>query len=285
VDLLQVDVFAEAPYEGNPLAVFPDASELTGEQMQKIAKEMNLSETTFVTSVSDGAYDVRIFTPEEEMAFAGHPTLGTAWALKHLSRISGDVVKQNSPVGTTSVRWEGEHVWLERTGEVQGDLESRQPKSSAQIARELRLEEGAIGLEARELGRPGRLRPAVADAGIPILIVPVKDVASLGRAAPSGRFEIPDVLGYYCFSAEGAGRLRSRGFFPGVGVNEDPGTGLAAAALGLYLDDRVGGVNIEVNQGIEMKKRCRIGVRSDDGTVRVGGRVRLVMTGRLEELP
>src|SRR5215212_6633987 len=84
VDFVQVDVFADRAFEGNPLAVFPQARALTATQMQSIAREMNLSETSFVTASSGDSYDVRIFTPQEELSFAGHPTIGTAWVLSDL---------------------------------------------------------------------------------------------------------------------------------------------------------------------------------------------------------
>ena len=123
VDFLQVDVFADSPYSGNPLAVFPEAGDLSAPQMQAIAREMNLSETSFVTSCGDDSYDVRIFTPEEELPFAGHPTLGTTWVLRRLGRVAGDVVDQRSPAGPTTVTIVDDILWLERGGETEADLE------------------------------------------------------------------------------------------------------------------------------------------------------------------
>ncbi|MBI5959250.1 MAG: PhzF family phenazine biosynthesis protein, partial [Chloroflexi bacterium] len=86
----QVDVFTSQPFGGNPLAVFPDAAGLDTAQMQAIAKEMNLSETTFVfaSNTPEADYVVRIFTPESEMLFAGHPVVGTHWVLAHLGRVT-----------------------------------------------------------------------------------------------------------------------------------------------------------------------------------------------------
>ena len=88
---LQLDVFTDNPFAGNPLAVFPEAEGLGDELMLKIAREMNLSETTFVTGYGTNDYDVRIFTPSDELPFAGHPTLGTAWVLRrHLGLLGED---------------------------------------------------------------------------------------------------------------------------------------------------------------------------------------------------
>src|SRR5437870_1889102 len=105
---LLVDVFARESLAGNALAVFPDPGSVDPARMQKIAREMNLSETTFVTAARDDGYDVRIFTPTEELPFAGHPTLGTAWVLRHLDVVTGERSIQRSAAGETSVTFEGD---------------------------------------------------------------------------------------------------------------------------------------------------------------------------------
>ena len=286
MEFVQVDVFTDTPYAGNALAVLPDAGSLSARAMQAIAAEMNLSETAFVTRASGDSYDVRIFTRAEELPFAGHPTLGTAWVLRRRGAISGDEVVQVSKAGETVVRLEGDQPWLERTGTTDRDVEDTDPAFARRVAAALGLETGDVGLEARELGRAGRLRPAPSDAGVEQLMVPLRDVATLGRCRP--RADLLAALGTagaYCFSAEGAGRLRSRGFFPAIGIEEDPGTGSAAAGLGLYLARRVGAIDFEVRQGVEMGRPCRIDVRARDGVVAIGGRVVEVLTGRLERLP
>lgn len=288
MDFLQVDVFAESAFSGNALAVFPDPGDLSRAQMQTIAREMNLSETTFVTSVSDDSYSVRIFTPEEELPFAGHPTLGTAWVLFHMGRLSAHEIEQRSRVGVTIVRREedADGLWFERTGTAGSDLEDRDPEVVRSIARAIGLEAVEIGLEARELGRSGRLRPALANAGIEALMVPVRDLDSLGRCRPN--VEVMQEVapgGAYCFTAAQAGRVRARGFFPSVGIAEDPGTGSAAAALGLYLADRMGDVRLEVRQGVEMGRPSLIRLRATRGNVEIGGDCALVLKGALEEPP
>jgi trans-2,3-dihydro-3-hydroxyanthranilate isomerase len=97
--------------------------------------------------------------------------------------------------------------------------------------------------------------------------------------------EALDAPGAYCIAPYKAGVLRARGFFPEYGVAEDPGTGSAAAALGLYLADRVGDIELEVIQGVEMDRPCHIGMRARGRTVEVGGRCELIFAGRLEVLP
>ena len=286
MEFLQVDVFAGGPYEGNALAVFPDASELERGQMQPIAREMNLSETTFVTEVDEDSYRVRIFTPLQEMPFAGHPTIGTAWVLRHLGRLRADEIVQLSPAGSTTVRAQGERLWFERGGEAEADLDEANLDADRAVGAALGLEPVEIGLEARELGRAGRLRPAFADAGLRQLMVPLRSPEALAACAPVPALvtELAD-NGLYCFTAARAGELRARGFFPGVGVSEDPATGSAAAALGLYLARRVGSIQFGITQGVEIGRSSHIEVRAEPGRVEVGGRCALVLTGRLERVP
>ncbi len=288
MDLYVVSVFnsGNALRGGNPLAVFPDAGELSGDQMQAIAATLNLSETTFVSGVTGDSYEVRIFTPREELPFAGHPTIGTSWVLSHLDRIEGDSFVQRSGAGETRVTRRGDRLWFLRHGEASSDIEERHPQVLLEIARAVGLEPEEIGLEAREMGRSGRLGPAFSSAGLEQLMVPVRDAATLARCSPRA-----DLLrrvtstGAYCFTAVGAGRLRSRGFFAPLGIDEDPATGSAAAALGLYLAARVGAADLEVVQGAEMGRPSRILLKAGGGRVEVGGTCDLILQGRLERLP
>ena len=283
---VQLDVFADAAFRGNPLAVFPEAAELSSSQMQAIAREMNLSETTFVTSHERDSYNLRIFTPTEELDFAGHPTLGTAWVLHHLGLVTSSELTQRSRIGETRVRLDANLVWFARNGSSGRDEDDVHTDYSLWLARGLGVDSSLVGLEARELGRSGRLRPAFADAGLRHLMVPVRDLDTLGRIKPDPS-ALPDVSpgGFYCFTAVQAGRVRARGFFPGVGVDEDPGTGSAGADLGLYLADRMGSIDLQVVQGVEMGRLSRLHVRAKPGKVQVGGRCLLVFDGNLVTLP
>lgn len=287
MEFRQVDVFADAPYRGNALAVFPDAEELTGAQMQAIASEMNLSETTFVTNVDGDGYSVRIFTPRAELGFAGHPTIGTAWVLQQLGKLRGREVRQHSSAGETLVRFDGDVVWFERSGEAFEDLRRTIPKVNDALARALGLSPLDVGLEPRELGRStDRLEAAPIDVGIRHLMVPVRDAATLARCRPVARLlEGFDATGAYCFTAVGAGRLQARGFFPALGIEEDPATGSAAAGLGLYLAPRVGPIEAEIAQGVEMGRPSRIYLRARTDSVQIGGRCEPVAEGKLVSLP
>lgn len=142
-----VDVFAEEKYAGNQLAVVRDAGGLPGEQMQKIAAEMNYSETTFILSEEerDGGYDVRLFTPREEVPFAGHPVLGTAYVIR--CEIVGEPVERvvlnlkggKSPVEVGRGGGEGSVLWMEQRPPVFGEMFDR-----GRIGRVLGLRDGRI---------------------------------------------------------------------------------------------------------------------------------------------
>jgi trans-2,3-dihydro-3-hydroxyanthranilate isomerase len=285
-EFLQVDVFAQGAYRGNQLAVFPDAGGLSAEQMQAIAAEMNLSETTFVLSHSDDSYDVRIFTPAEELPFAGHPTLGTAWVLRHLGLLRSNAITQNSPAGPTKVWVAGDSLWFERTGSAQADLVSTSIDADQKMARMLNLQPSQIGMEAREIGRSGRLRPAYSDAGLLHLMVPLRDLEALRdvRVDTALLAEHP-TGGVYCFAGEAAGAIRARGIFPSFGIAEDPVTGSAAACLGIYLADRLGSIELDVHQGVEMGRPSRLMVKAEPGRVEVGGDCCLIFKGELTKLP
>lgn len=282
----QVDVFADGPYKGNPLAVFPDGDGLSTAQMQAIAREMNLSETSFVTNVDGDGYDVRIFTPVEELPFAGHPTIGTAWLLEHTGAIKGTSTVQRSAGGNTPLTLDDGAWWFEREGWADPNLEDSKPRSTGMLASALGLEEEDIGLDATDFGRSGRLMPAYSDAGLSQLMVPVRDLETLARCRPSvGLLRAAGGMGAYCVTAEDKHTLRARGFWPGVGIEEDPATGSACAALGIYLADRLRSVDLVVRQGVEMGRPSVINMRAGAGRVSIGGTCVLIFEGALQALP
>jgi trans-2,3-dihydro-3-hydroxyanthranilate isomerase len=271
-----VDVFARAPLAGNGLAVFPDPGAVDPAQMQMIAREMNLSETTFVTTVDDKGYNVRIFTPSDELPFAGHPTLGTAWVLRsHLRVAEGDEITQRSAAGETKVTFDPERVWLERYGSDDGDL-----ADVGEMLSLLSISETDLGFDAARIGgRDAALRPAITDIGVKQLMLPVsspRTIASL--RAPT---KVPYADGVYCFAPLGEGRVKARFFAPGIGVSEDPATGSAATGLGVYLGARAGDLDIEIEQGAEIARPSFISVQARKGSARVGGEVRLVAEASL----
>lgn len=274
---LLVDVFTERPLAGNALAVFPDGHDIPEELMQPIAREMNLSETTFVTRCSGDSYDLRIFTPATEMPFAGHPTLGTAWALRHLGLLEGDRALQRTRAGDTPVSIALDTAWLERTGTVSEDLED-----VSFVAHALGIGETDIGFSAGLLGMERvMLAPAMADPGVEQLMVPVADPVTLAGLTP--RSEIADLAGdgVYCFAPVAPTKIKARFFGMNIGVSEDPATGSAAAGLGLYLASRAGDLAFDILQGAEVGRPSTIMVDTSRGRVRVGGSVVLAGEGEL----
>lgn len=274
---LLVDVFTDRPLAGNPLAVFPDGHEIPDELYPAIARELNLSETVFVTGIEADRYTCRIFTPGTELPFAGHPTLGTAWVLHHLGRVEGPRLVQQTAAGDTPVSLAFDTVWLERTGTVGRDIDD-----TSFIAPALGLAESDVGFNAGVLGFARRwLAPAFANAGVEQLMVPVADREILERMKP--RPEVVDLSGdgVYCFTALAPTKLKARFFAAGIGIAEDPATGSAAANVGLYLADRLGDLAFDIKQGKETGRPSTLSVDTSRGRVRVGGQVVLIGEGAL----
>ena len=224
-----VDVFAEEPFGGNQLCVVPDVpDELDDDTMLALAREIGFSETTFVAAVRPTGYDVRIFTPEEELPFAGHPTLGTAFTLAREGRVAADTV-QRCGAGDVPVRVRLEDGWarMRQLPPVIG----REVTDRAAVA-------AAAGLEQRDLVEGLPIVPI--STGISHLIVPVGDDEALRRAVRDDR-RCHDVCvaaqaeSLYLFVVRGEGAVRARMFDRFMSIGEDPATGSAAGPLGAYL--------------------------------------------------
>lgn len=227
-----VDVFTETALEGNPLAVFPDAAGMDDSTMQKIAKELNLSETVFVVPVtrSDCAARIRIFTSTREMLFAGHPTIGGSFVLLDEGLVSQDLghFLLEEKVGPVPIRIEpGERslIWL-KTPPIQfGKTYDRAACAHA------------LGLDTANLLD---VTPQLASAGNPIIFIPARDKSVVDRAwldLSGSRAILPAGEGPVCIfvftpTAEGA---YSRMFAPELGVIEDPATGSATGPLAAYM--------------------------------------------------
>lgn len=226
------DVFTTQQFGGNPLAVIPDAEGLTTEQMQKIAREFNFSESTFVFPATQNQdCKVRIFTPSREVPFAGHPNVGTAYVLTEIGRLEGKssfVFEEKAGL-----------VAIEKvTSETQGTLyklDAPEAFSTADtipvdiVAEALSLSEADIDIEAH--------LPTVASSGLPFLLVELANIEALDKAKINlVGFEkiaamgiMPDIHMYV--RCDGEFYIRARMFAPFDGVNEDPATGSANCAL------------------------------------------------------
>lgn len=282
-----VDVFAETPFTGNPLAVVLDAGDLDADAMQQIALEMNYSETTFVTGPDTGqGFPVRIFTPAQELPFAGHPTLGTAWVLRQ--EVSGtDDVTLALGVGPVAVRFEsdpdGDIVWLAAPPVALGAT-----CAPADIAR-------ALGLAPDDVDAEAPVRAA--DAGVQFTLVPLRGLDALRRARfdpvafePLVARGLPPFVYLFCREGRGASDdVSARMFFDADGLREDPATGSATACLGAWLlEHGVFGappLAVRVGQGDEMRRPSTLFLRADrrDGAdrIEVGGRVVPSVAGTL----
>jgi trans-2,3-dihydro-3-hydroxyanthranilate isomerase len=225
-----VDVFAEAPFGGNQLCVVPEVpAGLDDETMQALAMEIGFSETTFVTALRPDGYDVRIFTPDVELPFAGHPTLGTAFTLAREELIGSETV-QHCEAGEIPVRidLDGGRAVMQQLPPVFGrEVDDRRAVATA------------AGLELGDLVDGLPVVPV--STGIPHLMVPLVDDATLRRAARDDRgcarvcASADDAESLYLFVVRGPGDIRARMFdrFPTIG--EDPATGSAAGPLAAYL--------------------------------------------------
>jgi len=271
-----VNVFArEGRLTGNPLCVFEDGSGLDAETMQALARQFNLSETTFILPSTQATAHVRIFTPAYEMPFAGHPTLGTAHVVRSLLN-AGDKVTLEMKAGVIPVEAQGDRWTLSAK-----PAKTRVPKvSPGEIAAALSLEETDLASD-----------PVWVSTGTEQLMVPVRSGAAVDRARPdSARFlalgSAEPVKGYV-FHDEGdaARRVKARFFFPtATGVNEDPATGSACANLGGWFTATRPGVDVEreISQGeaVQRPSTLRLSVRS--GSIFVGGSVIELGRGTLE---
>lgn len=285
----RVDVFTDQPFGGNPLAVFPDADELSADEMQVLAREMNLSESVFVQTPSEKGADVRlrIFTVEEELPLAGHPVVGAHFVLAatgryHLGR------------GATTVRAQlGVGVLAAEVHVVEGTVREvlmtqRRPRfgdpigDPAMVAR-------ALGVQEVEVC-PADLPVRVVDTGVPWLMLPVRDRRALQglRPDPQACTRLSELAGtplLYAFTQDTDDpdcTARSRHVFYGrTTPGEDPVTGSAAGCLSAYLVAE--GVvlaaptaELKIEQGVEIGRRgaVRAQVELHDGVVtavRVGG--------------
>jgi trans-2,3-dihydro-3-hydroxyanthranilate isomerase len=274
-----VDVFTDVPFEGNPLAVFPDAAGLSDEEMQTLARELNLSESSFVFPPADPrhAAKVRIFTPMAEMPFAGHPTIGTAYVITALGRI---------PDGA------GSFVLEENVGPIALRLERRDPflawLTTPPISFEATYDAAgcaqALGLEPSDL--LGDKYPAqVVSAGNPFLFVAFRDKAAVDRADLDVRSLEKVAPGFAAngvfFFAPTSEGVYARMFAPMSGIREDPATGSATGPLGAYLAhygliENRDGTRFVNEQGTKIKRRSLLHgiLHVKDGalqTVEVGG--------------
>lgn len=286
-----VDVFAEQKYAGNQLAVFRDAENISDADMQKIAKEMHFSETTFILSdhQRDGGYDVRIFTPEQELPFAGHPTLGTAYVIQtEIIKEPVDRLQLNLKVGKIPVTFDrgngrADLLWMKQMAPTFGRELDR-----AAIAEVLNLDEQGID---------DRFPVRVVSTGVPVIIAPLGSLDCLKKAQVARDRYLDliadlDAKAILVFSGEPhepQNDLSVRFFADYFGVPEDSATGSANGCLAAYLvkqryfgKDRI---DVRAEQGYEMGRPSLLLLKAQNHAgridIHVGGRVIAVAKGEL----
>ncbi len=288
-----VDVFAEAPLQGNPAAIVFDADALDSVRMQAIAREFNLSETAFILRPQNAAHTahVRIFVPTAEVPFAGHPNIGAAFALANDRPLHGDHLVFEEKAGLV-------HLQLDRAGEhVVGASLTAPQTLSTQEAPGIAPVAAALSLKDSEIVTRTHL-PIVASVGLDFMFVEVSDVAALAKArAHLPAFDlIRDNHGiwgvhlYVKWPAGNGARIQARNLSPYDGIGEDPATGSATASLTALLaqvDPRTDcDFHLEARQGIEMGRPSLLHghAQKRGGQVappRISGRCVAVMQGTL----
>ncbi len=289
LDYALVDVFAGRALEGNMLAIFTDARGLTTEQMQALARETNLAETTFILPGEPGeevdeGVRVRIFTTQEELPFAGHPTLGTAsWLYWHHPVLRGaQTIRLKLNIGPIAVTFEspaaeeaGVFATMRQGDAVFGAVHAREEVAPL------------LGLDVADLDQ--NLPVQTVSTGIPFVIVPVRNLEALGRLAVLQTKAQPwlDRVGakfFYCVSRQGDGFRARMQFYNG----EDPATGSAAGCAASYFVRHglvASGRDTLIEQGGDIRRPSRITVRASLAgeavhDVFVGGRTIPVASGR-----
>ena len=284
-----VDVFAEKKYTGNQLAVFTDIGSLSDEEMQEIAKEMNYSETTFIVSedAKDGGYDVRIFTPKEELPFAGHPTLGTAYVLQQ--EIIQQLVKTvvlNLKIGqiTVTLHYSDKDVdWLW--------MQQKPPTFNHVFTVEAIAQ--VLNLQLDEID--SRFPIQEVSTGVPFIIVPLKTQAALKRIKVNkdryfeliSNTQAKAILVFCPETYNPANNLSVRVFADYLGVPEDPATGSANGCLAGYLVEYLyfgeAQIDLRVEQGYEIGRPSLLLLKAQRNQaeieVFVGGKVIMVAKG------
>jgi len=285
-----VDVFTDRPLSGNQLAVVLDAEGIPDDVMQRIAKEMNFDETTFVLAPEHAANAarVRIFSPGTELPFAGHPTIGTAWVLFNEGRVPAGALEFNLEEGIGPVRVRGVRgpngltFWMTHPTVSFGDITSDRAKAAA-----------ALGLNERDLY--GEVPIQVASTGVPFVYVALTDARAVD-AAISEKERLAGVFkeGVFLFAPLGNNRLYSRMFAPhALDIAEDPATGVGSGPLGAFavkygLVTRAPNVSIVSEQGTKMLRQSFIHIELEyppegdiPSRIEVGGSVVPTLKGEL----
>lgn len=291
IKIFQVDAFSTETFGGNPAGVVPDSRGLTEKDMLLIAREMNLSETAFVEKIEEDYFQVRFFTPTEEVDLCGHATIGTFYIFaekEYITPIDNGMKKiyQNTKAGKLPVYISYINGKVDKVS-----MEQAKPKSYGNVKK---LDEivKSLGLKMNDIGIEGlELEPEIISTGLKDIILPVKSKEILDSILVDNEYLAKlsianDVVGVHAFympDIEGT-KVFTRNFAPGVGIDEESATGTSNGAL-IYLlksKDILKGKKLTAYQGELMERPSEIECEiAEDNTVLVGGSAKLVIEGKL----
>jgi trans-2,3-dihydro-3-hydroxyanthranilate isomerase len=285
-----VDVFAEEKYTGNQLAVFRHVTKLSDNQMQRIAKEMHFSETTFILSDEkhDGGYDVRIFTPETELNFAGHPTLGTAFVIQR------EIIKKPAKKIILNLKAGKIPVFFDYTSKKSCILWMKQLQPVFGKKFDANLVSNILSLDVSDINASFPIREV--STGLPVVIVPLRTLEAVKKARINKEkyfkfikdIEAKIILIFCPETYNKANDLNVRVFADQYGVPEDPATGSANGCLAGYLVKHrfleTYRINLKVEQGYEIGRPSLLYLRAEkkrqEISVYVGGKVEMIGNGK-----
>ncbi len=282
-----VDVFAEGKYSGNQLAVVISRNKLNDEEMQSIAKEMNYSETTFITSIEN--YDVRIFTPEVELPFAGHPTIGTAYIIQQeFMKEKAKTMSLNLKIGPIAILFKYKGDILTETW-----MEYNEPAFSGFFVPDLLAD--VLGIDESDIDSRFKIQEVY--TGIHTLIVPLKSLDAIKKVRINNEkytdliqnTQAKSILVFCPETYDKRNDLNVRFFADYYGVPEDPATGSANGCLAAYLVKYgyfgKNKIDIRVEQGYEIGRKSLLLLRAEEKAgkfhITVGGKVILIAKGNL----
>ena len=293
--IYQVDAFSDVPFGGNPAGVVPNAEGLNDKQMLNIAKEMNLSETAFIFPLKhdEADYEVKFFTPTQEVDLCGHATIASFFTLATIGMITGKsnmkVLKQKTKAGILEVE-----LYFEDSKIHSVMMTQAKPKFVFDVENIPKLA-NIMGISVNDIGIEGySLTPQAVSTGLTDIMLPVKSLSALKAINPnyarlteySNNLNIIGVHAFTLETEEESSTVACRNFGPAAGIDEEAATGTSNGALGAYLvkNDMLkfqDNITITCEQGYYMNRPSKIIVRlegsKDDLTVKVGGKAIIVM--------
>ncbi|MBD0306069.1 MAG: PhzF family phenazine biosynthesis protein [Nitrospiraceae bacterium] len=297
----QADVFTNLPFGGNPVAVVPDAVDLGDQELQVIAREMNLSETVFILPPADpaAALKIRIFTPTQEIPFAGHPVLGACFVLGKLKRLTLTEpitrILYECNIGVFPVELHSSRNEILRVVMSQPNPEFL---GRIEAVEEIFSVANALGISKTVITET-KFPIEIVSTGLPVMIVPVRTLTAVTSVVPNvtainelcARYGTNGMMVFTTMTVEESAAVHTRMFACPIGVMEDPATGSASGALGAYLVkngvmEKSLRTEVIAEQGYEIDRPSRIviQVESDDDKIRsvkVGGQAVMIIEGTL----